>query len=67
MPAIGWGHGVYEPWEVGPMCAKSDLGCYLLAAPFMIAILLLGMTVAYGIVVIVFRYAFGVELWNPFH
>ena len=24
------------------------------------------LTLAYGVVVIIFRYAFGVELWNPF-
>ena len=25
------------------------------------------LTLMYGVVVIIFRYAFGVELWNPFH
>jgi hypothetical protein len=35
----------------------------LLALGFGLLILLL----CYGVVVIVFRYAFGVELWNPFH
>jgi hypothetical protein len=24
------------------------------------------LTLTYGVVVIIFRYAFGVELWNPF-
>jgi hypothetical protein len=24
------------------------------------------LTLMYGVVVIIFRYAFGVELWNPF-
>jgi hypothetical protein len=27
---------------------------------------LLFLTLAYGVVVIIFRYAFGVHLWNPF-
>jgi hypothetical protein len=25
------------------------------------------LTLLYGVVVIIFRHAFGVELWNPFH
>ncbi len=28
---------------------------------------LFALTLMYGVVVIIFRYAFGVELWNPFH
>jgi hypothetical protein len=31
------------------------------------AIGLVALAVMYGVVVIVFRYAFHVELWNPFH
>jgi hypothetical protein len=27
---------------------------------------LFALTLLYGVVVIIFRYAFGVELWNPF-
>jgi hypothetical protein len=27
---------------------------------------LFALTLMYGVVVIIFRYAFGVELWNPF-
>ena len=28
---------------------------------------LFALTLMYGVVVIIFRYAFHVELWNPFH
>jgi hypothetical protein len=48
------------------MSVKSDLGCLALAAPFMLAGWLFGIAVLYGIVVIIFRYAFDVHLWNPF-
>ena len=34
---------------------------------FGIGAALLSLVLFYGIVVIIFRYAFGVELWNPFH
>ena len=32
-----------------------------------IGVWLLVMLLIYGVIVIIFRYAFGVELWNPFH
>jgi len=38
-------------------------------ALFMLLRLIAGifvLTLMYGVVVIIFRYAFGVELWNPF-
>ena len=48
------------------MSVKSDLGCLALSAPFMLLAWLFGITILYGIVVIIFRYAFDVHLWNPF-
>lgn len=36
------------------------------AGIFQMAAGLLGLCLAYGVVVIIFRYAFHVELWNPF-
>ena len=48
------------------MSVKSDLGCLALSAPFVILAWLFCLTMFYGIVVLIFRYAFGVHLWNPF-
>jgi hypothetical protein len=39
----------------------------LLGRGFIIGVWLLGVLLIYGVVIIIFRYAFGVELWNPFH
>ena len=36
------------------------------AGLFQMATGLFGLCLAYGVVVIIFRYAFHVELWNPF-
>lgn len=33
---------------------------------FQLIVSLFMLTLLYGVVVIIFRYAFGVELWNPF-
>jgi hypothetical protein len=49
------------------MSTKTEIGCWAFAAPIVVAGWLLGVLLLYGIVVIIFRYAFGVELWNPFH
>jgi len=47
----------------------------LIGGPFLLAIMglfqlacgVLVLSLMYGVVVIIFRYAFHVELWNPFH
>jgi hypothetical protein len=49
------------------MSMKGDIGCLAFAVPLVVAGWLFGLLILYGIVVIIFRYAFGVELWNPFH
>jgi hypothetical protein len=44
-------------------------GLFLLAIMglFQLAGSVLVLSLMYGVVVIIFRYAFHVELWNPFH
>ncbi len=44
---------------------NSVLGV-LIASPLIIAFDIFLLLLVYGVVVIIFRYAFGVELWNPF-
>lgn len=48
------------------MSVKGDLGCLAASAPIVISVWAFFALVVYGIVVIIFRYAFGVYLWNPF-
>jgi len=42
-------------------------GCALIGFLYIAAIWLFGALLFYGVVVIIFRYAFGVELPNPMH
>jgi len=42
-------------------------GCAIIGLLYAAAIWLFIALLAYGVVVIIFRYAFGVELPNPFH
>jgi hypothetical protein len=58
---------VHEGWDritEGTLCNTLDK---LIAAPIVVLLWAFGLLVVYGVVVIIFRYAFGVELWNPFH
>lgn len=46
---------------------KIKLGCLAVGALLAVAVDFLCLAVAYGAVVIIFRYEFGVELWRPLH
>lgn len=49
-----------------PASATKEILLLLVAAAFYVGSGLVSLLLAYGVVVIVFRYAFGVQLWNPF-
>jgi hypothetical protein len=46
--------------------AWTIVGMIMFAAMWLTVALFM-LTLIYGVIVIIFRYAFGVELWNPFH
>jgi hypothetical protein len=46
---------------------NSQIGWLVLGTILYLAGGVLSIFLIYGVVVIIFRYAFGVELWNPFH
>jgi hypothetical protein len=56
-------------WEVAQKLRqiRRDEVIRAVASAVVIAVWLFGALMTYGVVVIIFRYAFGVELWNPFH
>jgi hypothetical protein len=45
----------------------TKTGCAAVGIIVWVAMWLFSITLIYGVVIIIFRYAFGVELWNPFH
>lgn len=49
-----------------PDSAMKDLLVLAVAAIFYVGSGALALLLTYGVVVIIFRYAFGVHLWNPF-
>jgi predicted lipid-binding transport protein (Tim44 family) len=54
-----------EPSPIGDLIEGVIGG--LMAGLFQLAVLGVGLTVMYGVVLLIFRHAFGVELPNPFN